>query len=162
SARLVRDKKHLSDVVARLTAIGIEDVFVPTGDADPPAGKFTNALDVLEHLAAMGNPFTKIDITGYPKTHPKIKDDVTVQAMWDKRKHATYIVSNLCFDPSVLRHWIIRIRRRGVTLPLLVGLAEPVERTKLMQMATKIGVADSARFLAGHSSAFVKLFTPGA
>jgi methylenetetrahydrofolate reductase (NADPH) len=31
-----------------------------------------------------------------------------------------------------------------------------------MQMATKIGVADSARFLAGHSSAFVKLSTPGA
>jgi methylenetetrahydrofolate reductase (NADPH) len=29
-------------------------------------------------------------------------------------------------------------------------------------MATKIGVADSARFVAGHSSAFVRLSTPGA
>jgi methylenetetrahydrofolate reductase (NADPH) len=44
----------------------------------------------------------------------------------------------------------------------LVGLAGPVERTKLIQMATKIGVADSARFVAGHSSAFVRLSTPGA
>ncbi|MDR2988155.1 MAG: methylenetetrahydrofolate reductase [Nocardiopsaceae bacterium] len=162
SARLVRDAEHLSDIVARLTAIGVDDVFVPAGDADPPAGKFTSALDVLEPLAELGNPFARVGITGYPETHPKIEDDVTVQAMWDKRRHATYIVSNLCFDPSVLRHWIVRIRRRGVTLPLLVGLAGPVERTKLMQMATKIGVADSARFLAGHSSAFVKLSTPGA
>jgi methylenetetrahydrofolate reductase (NADH) len=162
SARLVRDAEHLSEVVGRLTAIGIDDVFVPAGDADPPAGPFTSALDVLEHLADLGNPFARVGITGYPETHPKIEDDVTVQAMWDKRRHATYIVSNLCFDPRMLRQWIVRIRRRGVTLPLLLGLAGPVERTKLMQMATKIGVADSARFVAGHSSAFVKLSTPGA
>ena len=162
SARLVRDAAHLGDVVARMTAIGVDDVFVPAGDADPPAGEFTSALDVLERLAELGSPFPRVGITGYPETHPKIEDDITVQAMWDKRRHATYIVSNLCFDPAVLRQWITRIRRRGVTLPLLVGLAGPVDRTKLIQMATKIGVADSARFVAGHSSAFVRLSTPGA
>jgi methylenetetrahydrofolate reductase (NADH) len=162
SARLIRDAAHLRDVVARLTALGTDDIFVPAGDADPPTGEFTSALDVLEQLAELGNPFARVGITGYPETHPKIEDDVTVQSMWDKRRHATYIVSNLCFDPATLRQWITRIRRRGVTLPLLVGLAGPVERTKLMQMATKIGVADSARFVAGHSSAFVRLSTPGA
>ena len=162
SARLVRDKAHFDDVVARLVAAGVDDVFVPAGDADPPAGDFTSALDLLERLAEAGNPFGRVGITGYPETHPKIDDDVTVQAMWDKRRHATYIVSNLCFNPAVLRSWIARIRRRGVTLPLLIGLAGPVERTKLMAMATKIGVADSARFLSGHSSAFVRLSAPGA
>jgi len=162
SARLIRDTAHLRDVVARLTALGTDDIFVPAGDADPPTGEFTSALDVLEQLAELGSPFSRVGITGYPETHPKIEDDVTVQSMWDKRRHATYIVSNLCFDPATLRQWITRIRRRGVTLPLLVGLAGPVERTKLMQMATKIGVADSARFVAGHSSAFVRLSTPGA
>lgn len=162
SARLVRDSAHLGDIVARLTAIGVDDVFVPAGDADPPAGEFSSALDVLERLAELGNPFSRVGITGYPETHPKIEDDITVQAMWDKRRHATYIVSNLCFDPAVLRQWIMRVRRRGVKLPLLVGLAGPVDRAKLIQMATKIGVADSARFVAGHSSAFVRLSTPGA
>jgi methylenetetrahydrofolate reductase (NADPH) len=162
SARLVRDAAHLGEIVARLTAISVDDVFVPAGDADAPAGEFNSALDVLERLAELGSPFPRVGITGYPETHPKIEDDITVQSMWDKRRHATYIVSNLCFDPSVLRQWIVRIRRRGVTLPLLVGLAGPVDRTKLIQMATKIGVADSARFVAGHSSAFVRLSTPGA
>jgi methylenetetrahydrofolate reductase (NADPH) len=162
SARLVRDSAHLGEVVARLTAIGVVDVFVPAGDADPPAGEFSSALDVLEYLIELGSPFKQVGITGYPETHPKIEDDITVQSMWDKRRHATYIVSNLCFDPAVLRQWIVRIRRRGVKLPLLVGLAGPVDRTKLVQMATKIGVADSARFVAGHSSAFVRLSTPGA
>jgi methylenetetrahydrofolate reductase (NADH) len=162
SARLVRDAAHLAEVVARLRAAGVEDVFVPAGDADPPTGAFTSALDVLEELSRLGDPFPHVGITGYPESHPKITDDVTVQAMWDKRRHATYIVSNLCFDPAVLRQWILRIRSRGVTLPLVVGLAGPVERTKLAAMATKIGVADAARFATGHGSALVRLSTPGA
>ena len=161
SARLVRDGGHLAETVARLAAAGIDDIFVPAGDADPPAGPFGSALALLERLTELGNPFSQVGITGYPESHPKIDDDVTVQAMWDKRQHATYIVSNLCFDPATLRHWIVRIRRRGVTLPLLVGMAGPVERAKLLQMATKIGAAESARFLAGHSSWFVRLGTPG-
>jgi methylenetetrahydrofolate reductase (NADPH) len=161
SARLVRDGGHLAELVTRLKAAGIDDVFVPAGDADPPAGCFTSALALLEQLTELGGPFSRVGITGYPESHPKIDDDVTVQAMWDKRQHATYIVSNLCFDPAVLRTWIARIRRRGVTLPLLVGLAGPVDRAKLIQMATKIGAAESARFLAGHASWFVRLGTPG-
>jgi len=161
SARLVRGPSHLAEIVARLTAAGIDDVFVPAGDADAPAGEFSSALELLERLTEMGNPFSRVGITGYPETHPKIEDDVTVQAMWDKRRHATYIVSNLCFDPVVLRQWIGRVRRRGVTLPLLVGLAGPVERTKLMQMATKVGIEDSARFLARHTSTFLRLSAPG-
>ena len=162
SARLVRDAGHLADIVARLVAAGVDDVFVPAGDADPPAGQFASALDVLERLTETGNPFARVGITGYPQSHPKIEDDVTVQSMWDKRRHATYIVSNLCFDPAVLRDWIKRIRRRGVTLPLLLGLAGPTDRTKLMRMAAKVGVADSARFLAGHSSALWRMSAPGA
>jgi methylenetetrahydrofolate reductase (NADPH) len=162
SARLVRDRGHLDEVVSRLVAAGVDDVFVPAGDADPPAGEFASALDLLERLAEIGRPFERVGITGYPESHPKIEDDVTVQAMWDKRRYASYIVSNLCLDPATIRKWVARIRRRGVRLPLLLGLAGPVDRTKLMAMAAKIGVADSARFASGHSSALVRLSAPGA
>jgi methylenetetrahydrofolate reductase (NADPH) len=161
SARLVVDDSHLSDIVARLTACGVDDVFVPAGDADPPAGRFDSALALLTQLTKMGRPFTRVGITGYPETHPRIDDDITVQAMWDKRHHAAYIVSNLCFDPAVLRQWISRIRARGVTLPLFVGMSGPVERTRLLRMAAKAGVTESARFLAGHTEWFLRLGTPG-
>ena len=162
SARLVADDAHLADIVARLTACGVDDVFVPAGDADPPAGRFDSALALLERLSEMGNPFPRTGITGYPERHPRIGDDVTIQAMWDKRRHATYIVSNLCFDPVTLRRWIMRVRDRGVTLPLYAGLAGPVERTRLLRMAAKAGAAESARFLAGHTEWFLRLGTPGA
>ncbi len=161
SARLVTDDAHLADIVARLLACGIDDVFVPAGDADPPAGRFDSALSLIERLTEMGRPFARVGITGYPESHPHIDDDITIQAMWDKRQHAAYIVSNLCFDPAVLRRWIGRVRARGVTLPLFVGLAGPVDRTRLVRMAAKAGVAESARFLAGHTEWFLRLGTPG-
>jgi methylenetetrahydrofolate reductase (NADPH) len=161
SARLVADDAHLADIVARLTACGVDDVFVPAGDADPPAGRFDSALSLLTRLTEMGRPFARVGITGYPQSHPRIGDDITVQAMWDKRHHSSYIVSNLCFDPAVLRRWIDRIRARGVTLPLFVGLAGPVERATLLRMAATAGVAESARFLAGHSQWFLRLGAPG-
>jgi len=161
SARLVRDDAHLADIVARLTACGVDDVFVPAGDADPPAGRFHSALALLDRLAEIGSPFSRVGVTGYPESHPKIEDDITIQAMWDKRHHATYLVSNLCFDPATLRHWITRVRARGVTLPLFVGLAGPVDRARLLRMAAKAGVAESARFLSGHTEWFLRLGTPG-
>ena len=161
SARLVLDESHLEEIVARLTACGIEDVFVPAGDADPPHGKFPSALSLLEGLEALGRPFPHIGITGYPESHPAISDDVTIQAMWDKRRYATYIVSNLCFDAATVRHWIRRVRARGVLLPLYFGLAGPVDRTKLLNVATKIGVGESARFLSGHAGWFLRMGAPG-
>jgi methylenetetrahydrofolate reductase (NADPH) len=161
SARLVADDAHLSEIVARLLACGIDDVFVPAGDADPPAGRFDSALSLIERLTEMGRPFARVGITGYPESHPHIDDDITIQAMWDKRQHAAYIVSNLCFDPAVLRRWIGRVRARGVTLPIFVGLAGPVDRARLVRMAARAGVAESARFLAGHTDWFLRLGTPG-
>lgn len=161
SARLVRDQAHLAEIVARLRACGVNDVFVPAGDADPPAGRFPSALSLLEQLAEMGRPFARVGITGYPQSHPVIGDDVTIQAMWDKRQHATYLVSNLCFNPATLRQWISRVRARGVTLPLFVGMAGPIERARLLKMAATAGVAESSRFLAGHAEWFLRLGAPG-
>jgi methylenetetrahydrofolate reductase (NADPH) len=159
SARLVVDRTHLAEIVDRLVTIGVDDVFVPAGDADPPAGEFHGALPLLASLTALGKPFRHVGITGYPQSHPAIDDDIVVQAMWDKRAHATYIVSNLCFDPKVLTAWVQRVRRRGVDLPIRIGLAGPVERTKLLAMAGKIGVGESARFLGKHLSWFARLAT---
>jgi methylenetetrahydrofolate reductase (NADPH) len=161
AARSVQSQQHLEAIVARLTACGVDDVFVPGGDATDPLGPFDGALPLLERLTEMGRPFVKVGITGYPESHPKIGDDVTVQAMWDKRKHATYLVSNVCFDPACLGRWIGRIRGRGVTLPLYVGLAGPAERGKLLKMAAVAGAAESARFITRHPGWILRFWAPG-
>jgi len=161
AARSVVDDAHLTDIVGRLTACGVDDVFVPGGDAPHPAGPFDSALPLLERLAELGRPFSRIGITGYPESHPKIHDDLTIQAMWDKRKYASYIVSNVCFDAAALGRWIGRIRARGVTLPLYVGLAGPAERARLLRMAAVAGASESARFITRHPSWILRFWVPG-
>ncbi len=160
AARQVVDRSHLEEIVARLVACGVDDVFVPGGDANPP-GRYDSSLELLVELDSLGRPFDRVGITGHPESHPSIADDVTVQAMWDKRHYATYIVSNLCFNAMTVRRWIERVRARGVKLPLYFGLAGPVEQAKLLRMATKIGVGDSVRVLSGHKNWIFRLGTPG-
>ena len=161
AARSVASDAHLAGIVARLKAAGVDDVFVPGGDAPHPAGPFDGALPLLERLDEMGRPFSRIGITGYPESHPKIGDDITVQAMWDKRKHASYIVSNVCFDAARLGRWIQRIRVRGITLPLYVGLAGPAERSRLLRMAAVAGASESARFITRHPGWILRFWVPG-
>jgi methylenetetrahydrofolate reductase (NADPH) len=128
AARLVSGRSELEEIVARLQAVGIDSVFVPGGDATPK-GDYPDALALLEDLTVLGSPFRHVGVAGYPESHPTIHDDLTVQSMWDKRKHATHVVSNLTFDPQLIASWIHRMRLRGITMPLLIGIPGPVERT---------------------------------
>jgi methylenetetrahydrofolate reductase (NADPH) len=161
AARSVAGEEHLAEIIGRLKACGVDDVFVPGGDAAHPAGPFDGALPLLERLTEMGRPFARVGITGYPESHPKIDDDVTIQAMWDKRRYATYIVSNVCFDAAGLGRWIHRIRARGVTLPLYVGVAGPADRARLLRMAAVAGASESARFIARHPGWILRFWVPG-
>jgi methylenetetrahydrofolate reductase (NADPH) len=161
AARMISGPAELEAIVTRLKGLGIDDVFCPAGDADPPAGEYTGSVAMLEHLTSMGRPFGHVGITGYPESHPAIEDDITIQSMWDKRAHGTYVVSNLCFDPATIHAWLKRMRRRGITLPVLIGLPGPVERAKLLSMATKIGVGQSVKFLSSHVSTFARIAAPG-
>lgn len=161
AARMISGRGELAEICARLTAAGIRTVFAPAGDADPPAGDYHSSLDLLRDLAELGRPFEHVGITGYPESHPSIGDDVTVQAMWDKRHYADHVVSNLTFDPATLQVWVRRMRARGITMPLLVGVPGPIDRAKLLMMATKIGVGESTRFLAKHRGTLTRLAAPG-
>ena len=161
AARMVRDRSQLAEISDRLTTAGIRSVFVPAGDKTPPEGSYEGALPMLEDLTDLGRPFPDVGITGYPETHPLISDDLTIQSMWDKRRHATSIVSNLVFDPSAIDSWLVRMRARGITLPVWLGVPGPVDRTKLLAMATKIGVGDSTRFLVKHKGTMLRLAAPG-
>jgi methylenetetrahydrofolate reductase (NADPH) len=160
AARMVRDRAQLEEITARLTSQGVDGVFVPGGDAEAP-GAFPDALSLLEELKAIEAPFHQVGITGYPESHPTISDDLTIQSMWDKRRYATHVVSNLTFDPDVLARWVARMRKRGITMPLLLGVPGPVDRTRLLAMATKIGVGESTRFLVKHKGTFARLAAPG-
>ncbi len=147
AARHVRDRGHLAELVERLRATGANDVLVMAGDAEVPVGEFDGSLPLLQALAEHGQPFREVGITGYPESHAFIADDATIKAMFAKEEFATYIVSQICFDPEVTAAWVDAVWERGTRLPILVGLPGPVPRSKLFEISEKIGVGDSIRLL---------------
>jgi methylenetetrahydrofolate reductase (NADPH) len=161
AARMVRDRFHLAELLSRLKELGIGEVFVVAGDIEQPLGEFAGADELLPVMAEIGHELKAIGITGYPESHPFIPDDVTIQSMWDKRRYATYIVSQICFRPSVFSEWVSRVRRRGVRLPIFAGIPGAVEMTKLIRVTARVGVGESARFLGQHTSWVLHLLRPG-
>ena len=159
AARMVIDDTHLKDIVDRLHEAGINNIFVPSGDATEP-GAYPDAVALLQALHEMGNPFHAVGITAYPESHPTIPDDVTIQAMWDKSRYATEMVSNLTFDAGVVDAWLGQVRGRGVSLPLWLGVPGQVDPAKMLAVATRIGVGDSVRFLMKQPRTVARLGQP--
>ncbi len=158
SARLVRDRTHLEEVLARLSAAGIRELFVPAGDATEP-GEFQGAADLLEAMGEARTRFERIGITGYPESHHLISDEETIRAMFVKAEMATDIVSQLCFDPATIGWWIGAVRARGVRLPIWIGLPGCVDNAKLVRISMKIGVAESARYVRHQRGVLSRVLT---
>jgi methylenetetrahydrofolate reductase (NADPH) len=156
SARLVRDRAHLEDVLARLKAAGVRELFVPAGDATEP-GEFRGAAELLAAMGEARSQFARIGITGYPESHHLIPDEETIKAMFEKAEMATDIISQLSFEADVIRDWIRNVRERGTHLPIWIGMPGCVDEAKLMRITMKIGMAESARYLRHNTGVLARV-----
>ncbi|CAN5187276.1 methylenetetrahydrofolate reductase [soil metagenome] len=163
AARLVRGRGHLAELLDRVEGLGIREVFVVAGDAKDPAGPFEGAADLLRAMAGIGHALDEVGITGYPESHAFITDDTTIRVMSEKAPFATYIVSQICYDPTVIAGWIGAVRRRGITLPIHVGVPGVVDLARLGRISLKVGLGDSVRFLRKQTGVVARLvagYTP--
>ncbi len=147
AARYVRDREHLVDIVEVLSEAGVTDLFVPGGDREEPAGEFESAYELLVALDELDHPFEEIGITGYPEGHDFLSDETLAESMAKKEPYATYIVTQLCYDPEAVVEWVGEIRDRGVELPVEVGIPGVLSYQRLIGISQKVGVGDSIQFL---------------
>ena len=161
SARLIADRAHLASILERMREAGLREAFVVAGDLDEPTGEFTDAYEL-----ALGDGRSRARSRGgrhhrLPESHPFISDEETIQAMYDKAPYATYIVSQICFDPTVISSWIQRVRRRGWTCRSTSASPGVIDRQKLLRISTRIGLGESVRFLGKNKHWLLRLFAPG-
>jgi methylenetetrahydrofolate reductase (NADPH) len=159
-ARLVRDRAHLEEIVARLRAARVNEVFVIAGDARHPAGEFAGAAELLRAMGELRDSFGEIGISGYPESHHFISDETTIEAMFAKAPMATYIVSQICFDAEVIATWVKRVRDRGTLLPIWIGVPGAVETRKLLSTSLRIGLGQSVRFLRAQRGLLRRFLRP--
>lgn len=146
SAHMIWTRAHLEDLLARLAGSGIRRVFVVGGDAEDH-GDFHDGLMLLRAIDELGRPFDEIGVPSYPEGHPHISDDRLLEVLLEKQAHASYITTQMSFNPEAIAAWIGRMRAAGVHMPIHLGVPGVTEVTKLLRVAARIGVADSARYL---------------
>jgi methylenetetrahydrofolate reductase (NADPH) len=147
AARMVRGEEHLTEILERTRGAGMDDLFVIGGDAPEPLGPYTAAGELLDVLIDHPLRPTSIGIGAYPEGHPLIAPDVLERTLVQKAAIADYFVTQLCFDTKALLAWIDGVRGRGIDLPVYLGAVGPIERVRLLEIATRIGVGPSLRYL---------------
>lgn len=160
SAHMVRDRDHLEELLQRCRHAGIRGSFVVGGDARD-RGEFHDGLSLLRAMDEIGHPFGQIGVPAYPEGHVDIVDDILLEALVQKQRYASYMTTQMCFDPAAIVSWLARVREGGVTLPVHLGLPGVAEITKLVRIAARIGVADSARYLKKNRGLVGRLLSPG-
>ena len=161
SAQQIRDRAHLTDIVARCREAGIRDVFVVGGDPTETPTEFPDAHALLVALHELDHGFTEIGIGGHPEGHPAVSEDVLFQALKDKAALATHIKTQIVFDPAVILRWARELTRRGIDLPVHVGVPGAVHRQKLLRVSGGLGIGESAKFLKKQQTLLWRFFVPG-
>jgi methylenetetrahydrofolate reductase (NADPH) len=147
AARVVRDKGHLREILARLDEAEVESVFVPGGDAVKPLGDYDCSLDLLRDVADIGHTFEDVGVAAHPEGHPLVDNGELLRLLKEKQHYANYLVTQMCFDSGVMISWLRTIRKAGVTLPAWLGLPGVAEIPKLISLSLKIGVGQSVNVL---------------
>ena len=159
AARVVRDKGHLREILSRLDDARVASVFVPGGDAAQAAGDYDCSLDLLRDMAEIGHSIGDVGVAAHPEGHALVENDELLRLLKEKQKFATYLVTQMCFDPDVLLRWLQEIRSAGVTMPAWLGLPGVAEIPKLIALSLKIGVGQSVRVLKKQKGLVRKMLT---
>ena len=147
AARVVKDKAHLREILARLDGAGIDSVFVPGGDAPEPAGIYESSLHLLRDMADIGHDIDLIGVAAHPEGHAMAGEEELLEFLLAKQEVANYLVTQMCFDADLLVSWLKGIRKAGVTLKAWIGLPGVADRSKLFKLSMRIGVGQSAKLL---------------
>ena len=161
AARLVAGKAHLEEILRWFDEHGLREIYVIGGDSKEPVGPYASALELLGAMSRLEHGVEEVGIGGYPEGHPLIDDEELDRALLDKQPFASYVVTQLCFDADTIFGWISGIRRKGIRLPVYVGLPGAVDRKKLLRVSLKVGVGDSVRFLRKQTGLVGMLLKPG-
>jgi len=161
AARLVSGRAHLEKILRWFDEHSVWEIYVIGGDAKEAVGPYASALEMLDAMSHLEHGVEEVGIGAYPEGHPLIDDEELDRALLGKQPFASYMVTQLCFDADVILDWISGVRRRGIELPVYVGLPGAVDRKKLLQVSLKVGVGDSVRFLKKQAGLVGVLLKPG-
>ncbi|MDQ0031582.1 methylenetetrahydrofolate reductase [Arthrobacter bambusae] len=157
SAHGLEHRAQLAGILRDCEVAGIREVFAIGGDGPLGAGPYQSSLPLLADIAEYTGGRITAGIAGYPEGHPSVSGLDLLDALLAKQHLATHVVTQMCFSAPKILDYAALLRREGVELPVWAGVAGAVPLTKLLALATQIGVGTSLKFLSNKGTLALKL-----
>ena len=167
-ARIIHDRAHLMDWVARYRDVGVRQGLLLGGGVSTPAGDFDNSMQLIETGAFDG--FDRLHVAGHPEGNKDIDRDggdrIVLQALkWkqdfaNRSDAAMAITTQFCFEAGPVIAWANRLAAEGISLPIHIGVAGPAKLQTLIKFAISCGVGASLRVLQKRAMDVTKLLLP--
>jgi methylenetetrahydrofolate reductase (NADPH) len=141
----------------------VRRVFVIAGDMPEAGGPYADALALIRSGVLERHGVNQVSISGYPEGHPNISDSILWTALQDKcdalrdQSASVEIMTQFGFDADPILDWLTRLRDKGITVPVRVGIAGPTTVKSLLRFATLCGVGTSARVLRKYGISITRL-----
>lgn len=132
--------------LARLRALGVENVLALRGDLPPGAsapgeGRFAHAEDLVREIKAAGG--FCVGAACYPEKHPESADSVEDLRMLKRKADAgaDFLTTQMFFDNSLFYRFLWKAREAGIDVPVVAGImpitsGKQVERARLLSGST--------------------------
>jgi methylenetetrahydrofolate reductase (NADPH) len=166
AAREMASRDMLDDFLARLRdEADVTRVLLVAGDVAAAKGPFRSSLDVGGSGLIEAHGIKSISVAGHPEGHPYLKAADVFEVLeawrdWGVRT-ATHVdvMTQFCFESAPILEWIEALDRRGIDLPVIVGIAGPATPATLTKFALRCGIGNSMRALRGQIGRFGRLLT---
>ena len=164
SARRLTSAEELDNYLSRITTeAGVKRVFLIAGDPPEPEGPFEDSLQVIESGLLEKHGIAIAGVGGHPEGHPNVsKADLWV---WMERKIAALrtrgivplVVTQFAFDDDAIVEWVAEMRRRGIDVPVRLGVPGPAGIKRLLGFAKRCGVGASASVMKKYGVSLTNL-----
>lgn len=137
-------KADVSAAIGQYQSASVENLLALRGDFPPGVahtqGDFAHANDLIAFIRSRTDAFC-IAAACYPEKHllaGTLEQDV--EALLRKQDAgASFLITQLCFSVENYLRFLERARKRGVTLPILVGVLPLLNRDGLVRMTLSNG-----------------------
>lgn len=170
-ARIIKDRKTLENWIERYQGeAGIDQALLLAGGVDKPHGDFHSSMQLLETGLFDKYAFKHLHVAGHPEGNKDIDADGSSaevdaaldwkQAFAQRTEAQMAVVTQFAFDAKPVIAWAERLKRRGITLPIHVGVAGPAKLQTLLKYAVACGVGPSLKVLQKRAMDASKLLLP--
>jgi methylenetetrahydrofolate reductase (NADPH) len=166
AAREMPSREALDDFLARARGeADVTRVVLIAGDLALAKGPFRSSLDVCASGLIEARGILSVSVAGHPEGHPYLSaaNAFKVLEAWRDWGQLTRIrvdvVTQFCFESAPILGWIGELDARGISLPVIVGLAGPATPATLTKFALRCGIGNSMRSLRSQIGRFGRLLT---